>query len=150
MIGPQLGVGFWVDRFILGAGFGAMAVFCDKSPCGKDPQKNDNSSHTSAVHASAAYWVADLPNHWATFLVGLRYSYLPITLDTPEGDRHLSVHGAQATFTWEFGGLGRAAVTHQERTSLFRLTVPVGALIDPGDNRAAFTVGMSLGYLLPF
>ncbi len=66
-----------------------------------------------------------------------------------DGDRHFSVHAAQATFTLASASFVRGAVTNQERASVFRVTVPVGVLYEPGANKVAFTAGLTFGFLLP-
>jgi hypothetical protein len=149
--GFQAGAATWAGRFLLGAEVGVGSAMCNAGTCGRDDDNNLKGSVTFPVQAQASYRLGDMQKGmlFSTFLVGLRYSYFPIKLSTLDGDRRFSAHGGYLTFTWAFADPIRGALLHQERRPLYQLVIPVGVLWEPGANKAAFTGGMALRFLIP-
>jgi hypothetical protein len=147
----QAGAAIWAGRFLLGGDVGAGMAMCNVNTCGRDGDNNLKSSFTVPAQADVSYRLGDL-QRWMlfqTFLVGLRYSYFPVSLPTLDGDRRFSAHGGYVTFTWAFADPMSGALVHQEHRPLYQLVFPVGVLWEPGANKAAFTAGAALRFLVP-
>lgn len=151
VLGVQAGGAVWVGRFLLGAEAGAGSAVCNEGTCGLGTDKSLKMSLTIPVQAHASYRLGNFERGlvFHTFLLGLRYSYFPISLPALDGGRRFSVHGGYVTFTWASADPLRGALIHQERRPLYELVFPVGVLWEPGANKAVLTGGLAFRLLLP-
>jgi len=151
VVGLQVGAAAWVGRFLLGGDVGAGMAMCNTETCGRTSDDNLRTSFTFPLQANASYRIGDVQRDllFSTFLVGLRYSFFPISLPALGGERRFLVHGSYATFTWAFADPIRGPFLHQERRPLYQLVIPVGVLWEPDGQKAGFTGGMSVRVLLP-
>jgi hypothetical protein len=150
----SVGAGGWLGPVLLTGEVGLGLTYCEPSVCGKDADGDLHSELTFPVAAEVRYplWAGTTNRLVHAFMLGARYSYLPIRLPTLTGDRHLGTHGFEGTLSWGFRGPVslRGNFQRLERTTLSEIVIPIGVrLAGDGSGKVAFTGGFAFRWLFP-
>jgi hypothetical protein len=150
IMAPQVGIGKWFGRLRLFGELGVGLSFCDERTCGKDSQSQNKTGLAIPFSLQATYRAAqwELPNATGFGLIGLRYSYVPVSLPTLAGDSRFAVHGLQAEVGFGITEVLKGNFRHLERAEDVEVVLPVGVVIDPA-GEAAFSAGIAARFLIP-
>jgi hypothetical protein len=150
IMAPQVGVGKWFGRLRLFSELGVGFSFCDERTCGKDSQSQNKTGLAIPFSLQATYRATqwEWPNATSFGLIGLRYSYVPVSLPTLAGDSRFAVHGLHAEVGLGLTEVLKGNLRHLERAENIEVLLPVGVVIDPA-GKAAFSAGIAARFLIP-
>ena len=150
IMAPQVGIGKWFGLLRLSGELGVGFAFCDEQTCGKDSQSQNKTGWAIPFTLQASYRAAqwEWPNATSFGLVGLRYSYVPVSLPTLAGDSRFAVHGLHAEVGLGLAEFLKGNFRHLERAENVEVVLPVGVVIDPA-GKVAFSAGIAARFLIP-
>ena len=150
IMAPQVGIGKWFGSLRLFGELGVGLAFCDERTCGKDGQGQNRTGWAIPFNLQASYRATrwELPNATSFGLVGLRYSYVPLSLPTLAGDNRFAVHGLHAELGFGLAEVLKGNFRHLERAEDIEVMLPVGVVIDPV-GKVAFSAGIAARFLIP-